>query len=68
LIHVFDDALYVTFLGGPSTVTVSKAIFDSIEYALDPAVAALSAIFMVFMATLITAATVLRGRPQRGRS
>jgi putative spermidine/putrescine transport system permease protein len=66
LVHVFDDALYVTFLGGPNTVTVSKAIFDSIEYSLDPVVAALSAVFMVFMAALITVATVLRGGPRRG--
>ncbi|HEY4349264.1 MAG TPA: ABC transporter permease subunit [Gaiellaceae bacterium] len=66
LVHVFDDVLYITFLGGPSTVTVSKAIFDSIEYSLDPVVAALSAVFMVFMAIVIVTATLMRGRARPG--
>ncbi len=63
LIHVFNDAVFVTFLGGPSTVTVSKAIFDALELAVDPAIAALSAVFIVVMAIVITAATLLNGRP-----
>ena len=61
LMHVFDDALYVTFLGGPNTVTVSKAIFDSLEYTLDPVVGALSALFTVFTTCVIMGATFLRG-------
>jgi ABC-type spermidine/putrescine transport system permease subunit II len=65
LMHVFDDALYVTFLGGADTVTVSKAIFDSLEYTLDPVVGALSATFMVFTTLLILSATYLRGTGRR---
>lgn len=64
LIHVFNDAVFVTFLGGPSTVTVSKAIFDALELAVDPAIAALSAVFIVVMATVITGATLLGERGQ----
>lgn len=62
LIHVFNDAVFVTFLGGPGTVTVSKAIFDALELAVDPAIAALSAVFIVVMAAVITVATLVGGR------
>jgi putative spermidine/putrescine transport system permease protein len=61
LVHVFDDATYVTFLGGVNTVTVSKAIFDSLEYTLDPVVGALSASFTIFMTLIILTITVIRG-------
>jgi ABC-type spermidine/putrescine transport system permease subunit II len=60
LMHVFDDALYVTFLGGPRTVTVSKAIFDSLTYTLDPVVGALSAVFTIITAIVVLSATYLR--------
>lgn len=61
LVHVFNDAVFVTFLGGPSTVTVSKAIFDALELAVDPAIAALSSVFIITMALVIAAATLLNG-------
>ena len=67
LMNVLDDALYVTFLGGPETITVSKAIFDSLEHTLDPVVGALSASFMIFTTLLVVATTALRGGPARGR-
>jgi putative spermidine/putrescine transport system permease protein len=61
MMHVFDDATYVTFLGGPDTVTVSKAIFDSLEYTLDPVVGALSASFMIFTTLLVLCISLLQG-------
>jgi putative spermidine/putrescine transport system permease protein len=67
LINVFDDALYITFLGGPDTVTVSKAIFEAIEFKLEPVVGALSASFTVVTTLLVVTAVFLRGGPERGR-
>lgn len=64
-INVMDDALFVTFLGGPDTVTVSKAIFDAIEFKLEPVVGALSASFTVFTTLLVLTATALRTRLRR---
>jgi putative spermidine/putrescine transport system permease protein len=58
----FDDALYVTFLAGPDQATVSKAIFDSLRFELDPLVAPLSALMMVGVAALATLALALQGR------
>jgi ABC-type spermidine/putrescine transport system permease subunit II len=60
VVHVFDDALYVTFLGGPDTTTISKAIFDSIEFLLQPVIAALSAVFTLVTALLTMSALVVR--------
>jgi ABC-type spermidine/putrescine transport system permease subunit II len=60
----FDDAVLVSFLGGPSVVTLSKAIFDSMQFSLDPSISAISAILMVATGLLIAAASMLR-RPPR---
>lgn len=61
MMHVFDDATYVTFLGNGDTVTVSKAIFDSLEFTLDPVVGALSATFMVFAILVLLTSNLIRG-------
>jgi ABC-type spermidine/putrescine transport system permease subunit II len=56
----FDDAVLVSFLGGPSVTTLSKAIFDSMQFDLDPSISAVSAVLMVATALLIAAASLLR--------
>jgi putative spermidine/putrescine transport system permease protein len=61
-VHVFDDVLFISFLGGPGLTTLSQAIFNSIEFTLDPAVAALSAMFMIAMIVVIAASVTLRRR------
>jgi putative spermidine/putrescine transport system permease protein len=58
----FDDAVLVSFLGGPGVLTLSKAIFDSMQFSLDPAIAAVSALLMVATAALIAVASILRRR------
>ena len=56
----FDDAVLVSFLGGPGVNTVSKAIFESMQFSLDPSIAAISAILMIATGLLVTAASLLR--------
>ncbi len=61
----FDDAMFVTFLGGPGQTTVSKAIFDSLRFQVDPLVAPLSALLMIAVAALVAGALYLRERATR---
>lgn len=56
----FDDAVLVTFLGGPGLTTLSKAIFDSLRFSVDPAITAISAVLMTFTALLIGVSMWLR--------
>ncbi|SEC97830.1 ABC transporter permease [Bradyrhizobium erythrophlei] len=56
----FDDAVLVSFLGGTGVTTLSKAIFDSMQFSLDPSIAAISALLMTATGLLITAASLLR--------
>jgi ABC-type spermidine/putrescine transport system permease subunit II len=56
----FDDAVLVSFLGGAGVTTLSKAIFDSMQFSLDPSIAAISAILMTATGLLVTAASLLR--------
>jgi ABC-type spermidine/putrescine transport system permease subunit II len=59
----FDDAVLVSFLGGPSVTTLSKAIFDSLQFSLDPSIAAISAVLMVATGLLVSVASLLRRPP-----
>lgn len=58
----FDDAIFVTFLGGPSVNPLAREIFDSLRVGVDPVVTAISTLLMAFTATLITVGAVLRRR------
>ncbi|MGI5157340.1 ABC transporter permease [Microbispora sp. CA-102843] len=58
----FDEAVFITFLGGPGLVTLPKYIFDSVQFGVDPAITAVATLLMVVTAALMSGATVLRGR------
>lgn len=58
----FDEAVFITFLGGPGLVTLPKYIFDSVQFGVDPAITAVATLLMVLTAALMSGATVLRGR------
>ncbi|HLU95974.1 MAG TPA: ABC transporter permease subunit [Thermobifida alba] len=58
----FDEAVFITFLGGPGLVTLPKYIFDSVQFGVDPAITAVATLLMVVTAGLMLGATVLRGR------
>lgn len=50
-ITAFDEAVFVSFLGGRKLTTLPKAILDSIEWELDPVITAISAV--VIFATMV---------------
>jgi ABC-type spermidine/putrescine transport system permease subunit II len=56
----FDDAIFVTFLGGESVNPLARQIFNSLRVGVDPVVTAISTLLMAFTAILITLAAVLR--------
>jgi ABC-type spermidine/putrescine transport system permease subunit II len=56
----FDEAVFITFLGGPGLVTLPKLIFDSVQFGVDPAITAVATILMAVTAALMLIATRLR--------
>ena len=63
-IHSFNDATFIVFLAGPGTATVAKTIFDALAYAIEPEVAALSGVFMLFVMLLVIVGQVVRRKTQ----
>ncbi|QLQ09281.1 MAG: ABC transporter permease subunit [Nocardioidaceae bacterium] len=62
IISVFDDVLLTTFLGGPDTITVSRAIFLMIQTKLNPVIVAVAATLTVVTTVLTLSALAARGR------
>lgn len=56
----FDEAVLITFLGGVGLVTLPKFIFDSVQYAVDPAITAIATLLMFVTTALMLFATALR--------
>jgi putative spermidine/putrescine transport system permease protein len=56
----FDEAVFITFLGGPGLVTLPKKIFDSVQFGVDPAITAVATILMVVTAALMLISARLR--------
>jgi ABC-type spermidine/putrescine transport system permease subunit II len=56
----FDEAVFITFLGGPGLVTLPKLIFDSVQFGVDPAITAVATVLMVVTSALLFTATRLR--------
>ncbi|MEJ6488859.1 ABC transporter permease [Leucobacter sp. USCH14] len=56
----FDEAVLITFLGGVGLITLPKYIFDSVQYAVDPAITAIATLLMVTTTALMLLATTLR--------
>lgn len=59
-ISSFDEAVFITFLGGPGLVTLPKFIFDSVQYSVDPAITAMATLLMLATTALMLSATALR--------
>lgn len=58
----FDEATLVSFLAGPSTTTLPKAILDSVTTGVDPTITAIASLLIVVTAVLMVAAELLRTR------
>lgn len=56
----FDEAVFISFLGGPGLVTLPKYIFDSVQYSVDPAITAVSTILMIGVTLLMVFSSLLQ--------
>lgn len=57
-----DEAVLITFLGGAGLVSLPKYILDSVMLNLDPAITAVSTLFMASTTIIMLAALALRRR------
>lgn len=61
----FDEAVLVSFISGPETTTLPKAILDSVITGVDPTITALATLLIFATAILMAAAETLRQRSER---
>jgi len=58
----FDEAVLITFLGGPGLVTVPKAIFDSVRFGVEPVITAIATLTFVVTGLCATIASRVNSR------
>lgn len=58
----FDEAVVITFLGGPGLVTLPKAIFDSVRFGVEPVITAIAT--LTFAVTGLAAIVATRLNPR----
>jgi len=56
----FDEATIVNFISGPSLITLPKAIFDSLNFGIDPVITAIATILMLVTGLAATVAVYWR--------
>lgn len=61
----FDEATLVVFLSGPRTMTLPRAIFDSVSTGVDPVITAIASLLIFVTALLMISAEGLRTRGSR---
>ena len=61
-ISSFDEAVFITFLGGVGLVTLPKYIFDSVQYSVDPAITAVATLLMFATTFIMLLGTMLRNK------
>lgn len=64
-INSFDEATFISFIGGPGMITLPKAIFDSIRTGLVPLITAISTLLMVSTGAVMMIGTYWRSRSER---
>lgn len=61
-VTAFDEAVFVSFLGGRGLVTLPKAIFDSILWELDPVITAISSLVIIATIVLMIVVNLLQSK------
>ncbi len=64
----FDELIVALFVSGTGAVTLPRKMWDSIRFEIDPTIAAVSTILIVFTGTLFLSAELLRRRSERLRT
>jgi putative spermidine/putrescine transport system permease protein len=67
-ISSFDELIVALFVSGTTAVTLPRKMWQSIRFEIDPTIAAVSTILIVFTAALFLAAELLRRRSERLRT
>jgi len=60
----FDEAVFVTFLGGPDLITLPKATFDSEQQSVDPVITAIATVLMLCTGAMMLIAVYWRAPRQ----
>jgi putative spermidine/putrescine transport system permease protein len=64
----FDELIVALFVSGTGAVTLPRKMWDSIRFEIDPTIAAVSTILIVFTGLLFLSAELLRRRSERLRT
>ena len=64
----FDELIVALFLSGQGAVTLPRRMWEDLRYAIDPTIAAVSTLTIVFTAVLLGAAHILRKRAEQNRT
>lgn len=64
----FDELIVALFVSGTGAVTLPRKMWDSIRFEIDPTIAAVSTILIVFTGTLFFSAELMRRRSERLRT
>jgi putative spermidine/putrescine transport system permease protein len=64
----FDELIVALFLSGQGAVTLPRRMWEDLRYAIDPTIAAVSTLTIVFTALLLGTAHVLRKRAEQNRT
>jgi putative spermidine/putrescine transport system permease protein len=64
----WDELIVALFVSGTGAVTLPRKMWDSIRFEIDPTIAAVSTLLIVFTATLFVSAELLRRRSERLRT
>jgi putative spermidine/putrescine transport system permease protein len=64
----FDELIVALFVSGTGAVTLPRKMWESIRFEIDPTIAAVSTLLIVFTATLFVSAELLRRRSERLRT
>lgn len=64
----WDELIVAIFVSGTGAVTLPRKMWDSIRFEIDPTIAAVSTLLIVFTAALFVSAELLRRRSERLRT
>jgi putative spermidine/putrescine transport system permease protein len=67
-ISSFDELIVALFVSGTTAVTLPRKMWQSIRFEIDPTIAAVSTILIVFTGALFLAAELFRRRSERLRT
>ncbi len=67
-ISSFDELIVALFVSGTTAVTLPRKMWQSIRFEIDPTIAAVSTILIVFTGALFLAVELFRRRSERLRT